>query len=291
MSTVNLLRDAGVTQKQFSDKMKEPGYVPGDWLYFDNYSDFINASNGSTMKTLTFDTETTGVDTNIDRIIELCMDGNDFDIRTMRFKPPISISPEAQVIHGISMDDLRDCPKFIEVAEDIRPYFEQADVIIGYNVGFDIAMMAEEFARCDIQIDWKSKQIVDPLKLWYQQEPRNLESAHERFVGRKLEGAHAAETDVQAADDVLCAMIAEWRLEGNTWTELADLCEPDRHSFVGITNHFLWDDEGNVIFGFGTHKGDRAFHHRDYLKWMLRGTFPSSVKNSIRAMLDGSLRR
>ena len=243
------------------------------------------------MKTLTFDTETTGIDTSEDRIIELCLMGNDFDARTMRFKPNIPISPEAEAVHGISMKDLEDCPRFIDVAHEIYPYFEQAEVLIGYNLGFDIAMVGEAFSRCDIRVDWKSKLIIDPLKLWYQQEPRNLESAHKRFVGRPLEGAHGAEADVQGANDVLFAMMEKWDMIGKNWTEMADLCEPERHTFVGITNHFLWDEQGKVIFGFGKHKGERAARNISYLKWMLSGTFPSSVKDSIRLMLDGKLKR
>ncbi len=293
MSSLNLLRDAGMTTNKltFGKTLEDLGIFPGDWLYFDNYSDFIDAANGGTMKTLTFDTETTGVDTTTDRIIELCMSGNDFDTRTIRFKPSVPISPEAQEVHGISMEDLKDCPRFINVAHEIYPFFKRADVLIGYNVGFDIAMVCEAFERCDMPLDVKGKQIVDPLKLWYQMEPRNLEAAYEKFVGEKLEGAHAAETDVRAADEVLYAMMTKWRLLNKDWTELADLCEPDRHTFVGVTNHFLWDDEGKVVFGFGKHKGERAAHNMGYLRWMLNETFPSSVKASIRSMLDRSLKR
>ena len=243
------------------------------------------------MKTLTFDTETTGVDTSTDRIIELCLMGDDERAVVWRLKPKVAISPEAQSVHGISMDDLKDCPSFIEVADDILPYFDNADVIIGYNVGFDIAMISEAFERCAMNLDFKKKLIVDPLKLWFQLEKRNLESAYERFTGKKMENAHAAEADVRAARGVLNAMIKEWDLGDKSWEELADLCEPDRHTFVGVTNHFLWDDEGRVIFGFGKHKGERAYNQKGYLSWMLKGTFPSSVKNSIRQMLDGTLKR
>lgn len=243
------------------------------------------------MKTLTFDTETTGVDTSKDQIVELCLMGDDNRSVVWRIKPKVAISPEAQAVHGISMEDLKDCPTFIQVAETIKPYFDEADVLIGYNVGFDINMAMEAFERCAMPLDLKGKLIVDPLKLWYQLEKRNLESAYEMFTGKKMEGAHAAEADVKAAKEVLDAMIIKWGLQDKSWEELADLCEPDRHQFVGITNHFLWDEEGKVIFGFGTHKGQRAYLQKGYLQWMLKGTFPSSVKNSIRAMLDGSLKR
>lgn len=243
------------------------------------------------MNALTFDTETTGVDTSTDRVIELCLMKEDKRSVVWRINPKIPISAEAEAVHGISMKELETCPKFIEVADDILPYFEEADVLIGYNVMFDISMVSEEFERCGVTLDLKSKLIVDPLKLWYHFEKRNLESAYKRFTGQELEGAHAAEVDVSAARDVLDGMIKAWGLEDNSWEELADICEPDRHKFVGITNHFLWDDDGKVVFGFGTHKGDRAYHQKSYLKWMLRGTFPSSVKNSIRQMLSGELKR
>lgn len=244
------------------------------------------------MKTLTFDCETTGVDTSVARIIELCIMHDDEPHPIVwRFKPSVAITPEAQGVHGISMDDLKDCPRFIDHAEDVKSYFDNADVIIGYNVGFDIAMISEEFERCAITMDFKSKLIIDPLKIWYQMEQRNLEAAYQKFTGKKMANAHAAEADVKAAKEVLDGMIDNWGLEDKTWEELADICEPERHQYVGITNHFLWDDEGKVIFGFGKHKGERAWNNRDYLKWMLRGTFPSSVKNSIRSMLDGSLKR
>jgi len=242
------------------------------------------------MKTLTFDTETTGVDTATDRVIELCIMGDDNRTITWRIKPMIPISESAQAVHGICMDDLKDCPTFLQVSQDIFPYFEEAEVLIGYNVGFDIAMVSEEFERCGISFNLKSKHVVDPLKLWYAHEQRNLEGAYKHFTGKTLEGAHAAEADVKAAREVLDAMIERWGLGDKSWPELADICEPDRHKFVGTTNHFLWDEEGKVVFGFGKHKGERAWNNRDYLQWMLRGTFPSTVKNTIRDMLNGNLK-
>lgn len=264
----------------------------GNWSLFDNYDDFLNASNGiPPMNVITFDTETTGVDTTTDRVIELCLMGADERSIVWRLKPKVPISETAEAVHGISMNDLKDCPSFLEVAEDIYPYFNNAEVLIGYNVGFDVAMVSEEFERAGLELDWKSKLIVDPLKLWYHFEKRNLESAYERFLGKPMVGAHAAEADVRAARDVLTAMLKEWNLTDNTWEDLADICEPDRHKFVGTTNHFLWDEDGRVVFGFGKHKGERAFNNKGYLNWMLKGTFPSSVKTSIRQMLNGSLKR
>jgi DNA polymerase-3 subunit epsilon len=198
------------------------------------------------------------------------------------------MSPEAEAVHGISLNDLGECATFSDLCPTVLPYFQRADVLVGYNVLFDINMVVEEFDRCGITLDVKDKLIVDPLRLWYQTEKRDLQSAHKRFTGRALVGAHAAAADVRAADDVLVGMTEEWGLREKSWEELADLCEPDRHTFVGTTNHFLHDD-GAVVIGFGKHKGELASNNKSYLQWMLKSSFSSSVKNTARKILKGEL--
>ena len=63
-----------------------------------------------------FDLETTGVDTARDRIVEVSMikimpDGEEIT-RTRRLNPGMPIPPEATAVHGITDDDVRDCPTF-----------------------------------------------------------------------------------------------------------------------------------------------------------------------------------
>lgn len=66
-----------------------------------------------------FDLETTGVDTARDRIVEVSMikimpDGEEIT-RTRRLNPGMPIPPEATAVHGITDDDVRDCPTFPQV--------------------------------------------------------------------------------------------------------------------------------------------------------------------------------
>jgi DNA polymerase-3 subunit epsilon len=92
-------------------------------------------------KVVIFDVETTGIDPSQDQIIELCVQyapERDAPQQTWRIKPQTPISPEAQSVHGITMDDLRECPDFASYEQTFRNIFESAEVLIGYNLEFDL---------------------------------------------------------------------------------------------------------------------------------------------------------
>ncbi len=64
---------------------------------------------------IVFDVETTGTRKDQDQIIELSAQqglGIDTPRKTWRIKPSVPISPGAQRVHGISMDELKDCEPF-----------------------------------------------------------------------------------------------------------------------------------------------------------------------------------
>ena len=66
------------------------------------------------------DLETTGIDTKIDRIVEVSVlklsPGGGADHRTRRVNPGVPIPPEATAVHGISDDDVADSPAFRAIA-------------------------------------------------------------------------------------------------------------------------------------------------------------------------------
>ena len=76
---------------------------------------------------IVFDVETTGTRKDCDQLIELSAQqgfGSDAPRKTWRVKPSVPISPGAQRIHGISIDDLRDCETFSTYAPTLRRVFE-----------------------------------------------------------------------------------------------------------------------------------------------------------------------
>lgn len=235
---------------------------------------------------LIFDVETTGIKPERDQIIELCVQGGiqvNSPSKTWRIKPSVPISPAAEKVHGISMDDLRDCPSFADVANEIREYFEKAEVIIGYNVEFDISFLQAELQRVDQPpVLFNKKSVVDPYVIWRKSEPRNLSSAYERFVGKTMSNAHAAEDDVAATGEVLQGMLESFNLKDLSWEKLGQFCQSSRSQWIGPTYHLQWK-ENSVVFGFGKHK-DRPLREvleeddGGYAAWLMRSDFPSHVK-------------
>ena len=78
-----------------------------------------------------FDLETTGLDLAKDRIIELSYykfyPNGSSESKTYRINPEQHISAESTQIHGITDDDVRDCPTFKQVAPEIVKAWEGCD--------------------------------------------------------------------------------------------------------------------------------------------------------------------
>jgi DNA polymerase-3 subunit epsilon len=185
---------------------------------------------------LIFDCETTGIDTANDQIIELCiqrgLEPSPDAVHTWRIRPSVEIQPAAQAIHGIAMSELAGCPSFAEVADQIAEVFAGADIVVGYNVAFDIEMLQAEYARLGggRALDLSGKQIVDALRLWQRCEPRSLQHAHQRFVGNDFALAHSAPADVAATGRVLAGMLKHFKLDEPRvdWNQIATVSDPSR---------------------------------------------------------------
>ena len=235
-----------------------------------------------------FDTETTGLKpVDQHRIIELtCQRGleDGSPLQTWRIKPDVPISPGAQAIHGISAEDLADCPSFSDVADEIWGWLEPATVIVGYNVAFDIAFLESEFGRAGRDVDLATgRTIVDPFKLWQAMEPRSLVAAHGRFAptgSHAFDRPHSAEEDVRATARVLTGMVKAFDLESESWNGLAGKCFPPH--WIGPSRHIQWQSRVAVI-GFGKHEGEPVFplakRNPGYISWMRDGDFPRHVRS------------
>ncbi len=241
------------------------------------------------------DVETTGTDPRRDQVIEICLQlGLDGEAtsRTWRIRPDVQISPGAQAVHGISMADLQDCPSFAEVADELRAALAGAEVLVGYNLAFDIDMLQAEYARLGYApLDLATKQIIDPFRLWQQCEPRTLQEAHRRFVGERFEAAHSATADVAATGRVLEGMVRNFNLPAGDWRAIAKVCEPERSRWIGPSRHLRWSEAGVIELGFGKHKGTALADlasgpDRSFLRWVLDRDFPAHVHDVCRRALE-----
>ncbi len=244
-----------------------------------------------------FDCETTGTDRIQDQVIELCIQrglSDDAPSQTWRIKPTAPIHPGAQAVHGITLADLQGSPSFVDVADAIAAVFAETDVIVGYNIAFDIDMLQAEYTRIGRPLlDLNGKKIVDAFRLWQQCEPRSLQHAHQRFVGNGFASAHSASADVAATGRVLSGMLRAFNLDDQDWEAIACKCDPQyasRAAWVGPSRHLRWESEV-VVLGFGKH-ANAALHQlaagpdRSFLRWVVEKDFPVHVGEVCRAALD-----
>jgi DNA polymerase III subunit epsilon len=247
------------------------------------------------LRVIVFDCETTGIDFMRDQVIELCVQhGLDHEAQNQvwRIKPSVPIHPAAQNVHGISMEDLAGCATFADYADEIARVFAAADVIIGYNISFDIDMLQAEYLRINRpQLDLTGKKVVDAFRLWQQCEPRSLQHAHRRFVGDEFAAAHSASADVAATGRVLVGMLEQFGMAGQEWSQIASICDPGgRQQWVGPSRHLRWDNEV-IVVGFGKYSGlslseIAAGPDRSFLDWVLSKDFPPHVQEICKAALE-----
>ncbi len=248
---------------------------------------------------LFFDIESTGLVIASDSIIELCfvkiMPGGDQKVKTWRIKPwdyenncQREINPSAQAVHGISAEDLKDCPTFYELSDEIAGWLADSD-LAGFNSAkFDLPMLAEEIERVrktgkEVNIDLHSMKMVDVQNIFHAMEPRTLKAAYLFYCGLELENAHAAEADTLATYEVLKGQLDRYagdpRIENNV-EKLAKFSTKQR--VVDYDGKLVLNDKDEPTISFGKHKGKTArevyFSEPSYFAWIENGTFTLDTK-------------
>lgn len=241
---------------------------------------------------ITLDAETTGKDRAADQIIELAIQYG-FNTEThraprtvWRFKPTKLVGDSVK-IHRITDEMLANEQPFAVHAQRIGEVIEAAEIILGYNLQFDIDFLSAEFARARAVFPpLAGKLIVDGMRLWQSMEPRTLTAAHQRFVGGDFSNAHSAGADVAATADVVLGMIGQFGLGDKTWEEIARISDPARLTWLGHSNHVCWRD-GVPVVNFGKHAGKPVLDPeiRGYLSWMLKQDFPPHVREIVQVAM------
>ena len=233
-----------------------------------------------------FDLETTGVNINTDRIVEICYlkvypNGNE-ESKTMRINPEMHIPESTSAIHGIYDKDVENCPTFKEVAKDIAKDIEGCD-LAGFNSNrFDIPVLAEEFLRADVDIDMMKRKFIDVQVIYHKLEQRTLSAAYKFYCKKNLDDAHTAEADTKATYEVLKAQLDMYPEDlKNDMAFLADYSSFNRN--VDFAGRIVYDNNDVEVFNFGKYKGAsvKEVLQRDpgYYGWILNGDFTLNTKN------------
>lgn len=235
-----------------------------------------------------FDLETTGLDIVKDRIVEICYikvepNGNE-ESRTMRINPECHIPEACTAIHGISDDDVKDCPTFKQVANELANTFRGCD-LAGYNSNkFDIPMLVEEFMRAGVEIDISKRKLVDVQNIYHKLERRTLIAAYKYYCGKDLLNAHSALADTQATYEVLQAQLDKY--PDDLQNDIDFLSKFSRMSNnVDLAGRFVYAEDGTELVNFGKYKGqsvkDVLTKDPGYYGWIMQSDFSLNTKQVI----------
>ncbi len=234
-----------------------------------------------------FDLETTGINIVKDRIIEISYvkvhpNGKE-ETKTRRVNPEMSIPPESTAIHGITDEDVKDCPVFKEIAKSLASEIEGCD-LAGYNSNrFDIPLLAEEFLRAGVDIELNRRKFVDVQTIFHKMEQRTLSAAYKFYCDKSLENAHTAEADTLATYEVLKAQLDRYPDLKNDVAYLSQFSSYNNN--VDFAGRMVYNDKGEEVINFGKYKGrlvaEVLKNDPGYYAWIMNGDFPLNTKKML----------
>ena len=238
-----------------------------------------------------FDLETTGTDHAKDRIVELAfiklMPDGKTDKYVKRINPGMPIPPESTAIHGITDEDVKDCKTFKQIAHDLFDWIKGCDMG-GYNSSkFDVPLLAEEFLRVGVTVDFTERSMIDVQQIFFKMEARTLSAAYAFYCAKSLVNAHSAEADFIATMEVLDAQLDKYPEIASDVQGLHKFTHTDE--YVDYARRMVMKD-GVPVFNFGKHKGrkveDIFTSEPQYYDWMMQADFALHTKQKISEILN-----
>lgn len=174
----------------------------------------------ASMPAVAIDTETTGLDVGKVRIVEIgavrletCAPGAQ-RVYSELVDPGVPIPASSTEIHGIADADVAGAPAFPERMAEFAAWAGPT-VVIGYSVGFDLAVLKVEHERHGLP--WQPPRALDVGHLVDLVAPalpeKSLETAA-GWLGVELSGRHRALGDARAAAEIYRAVVPKLREKG-----------------------------------------------------------------------------
>ena len=167
------------------------------------------------MREIVFDTETTGLDNQADRVIEIGAVELENRFPTGRsFHAYINpqgraIHPDAEAVHGISATFLSDKPTMNEVADQFLEFVGDG-TLVAHNANFDMGFMNAEFARIGLA-PFPNDRVTDSLAIARRRHPlagNSLDALCKRYgIDNSHRTKHGALLDAELLAEVYIEMV------------------------------------------------------------------------------------
>ncbi len=238
-----------------------------------------------------FDIESTGVETETARIVELAcikynVDGTQEE-KTILVNPGVPIPIEASDVHGITDEIVKDKPFFKQYAQAIRNWFDGCD-LAGFNSdNFDIPLLSAEFERSGLEgINWNPN-LLDIMKLYRLLYPNTLSDVYKRLTGKELEGAHGALVDIVGTKEIADILIPKLKeTTEETLEAVSDIdsfMQGDKKRF-DLAGKMYMDTDGVVKWNFSKNKDKAVLSDLGFVNWFMGQGFPQESKNKVKQL-------
>lgn len=223
------------------------------------------------MRAIYYDTETTGLRSKTDRVIELACYDPELDKTFETFlHPGCRIPPESSAIHGITDDMIKDAPSFADMAHEFIKFCEGDTVLIAHNNdAFDVHFIRAEFERAGIAMpEWRFLDSLKWARRYRPDLPRHTLQSLREVYGIPENRAHRALADVIVLKEVFMNMVDDLSIQ-----EVYDLLNKPRP-----LQHMP----------FGKYAGKLLREiPKDYLDWMVgNGAFEKPENNELKTSLE-----
>jgi DNA polymerase-3 subunit epsilon len=246
-----------------------------------------------------FDLETTGLDVQLDRIVQFAFIRVEPDKTLTEWQelvhPGMPIPPEASRVHGITDAQVADKPQLPYFAPRIAGLLHDSD-LAGFNAArFDIPFLQAEMERAGFPLDLSGRRIIDAQVIFHKREPRDLTAAYRFYCKKELTGAHDAMADVRATLEVLEGELDRYPDLPRDVARLGAYCTPaDDGRWVTADRKFYWKNNQAVI-GFGKYRGNTVQwiqeNYPDYLQWLVGTDLAEETRAMLLAAMAGDYPR
>jgi DNA polymerase-3 subunit epsilon len=215
------------------------------------------------------DTETTGLDAQEHRLIEVaCIELNNrcFTGKSLHFyvNPERSIDEGAFAVHGISSQFLADKPLFHAIADELFDFINGAQLVI-HNAPFDLSFLNREFTRVKKGFGQLTNYctVIDTLPIARRLHPsqrNNLDALCKRYkVDNSQRKLHGALKDAQLLSEVYLKMTGgQMRM---------DIESGRRQTAPEDVKHFSTDHPSEPLVVIKP-SAQEAADHTAYLGWL-----------------------
>lgn len=258
------------------------------------------------------DCETTGINPETDRIIEIGFQRWEASGMTREWRSLVSagvpIPEDSTAKHNITNESISKCrkcgkhnldidhakdgaceylgwPTFAQLASHLAVGFSNCD-FAGKHVRFDLRIIAAEMVRAGQEWSYRGARIIDADRLEALGEPRTLSHLYKKHTGREMEHAHEALADVRATTELI---VAQLKLYHTLPRDLDHLHELQWPNWIDVEGKFQFVNGVPCFSSWG--KWAHWPMHKievSYWDYILKSNFPTDVKQLAR---DAKLRK